>query len=204
MNVARADLKRLRLPAIIAGALVALGAAAIGTTDYYLAQANAAYATVKAQRVAAQGRMSKASEEEREIRENLLSYKRMQEQGMIAPENRLDWIDTIAKIKTARKLFEIKYNIEAQKPLEYPGMSSAGATDFIVSRMKLDMLLLHEEDLLNFLSDMKATGKSLISVRRCSVARLERGGVPTGQALLPRLRSECQIDLITLKDGKSA
>ena len=202
MNIARADWKRLRLPAIIAAVLAALGAAAIGASDHYLVLANAAYATVKAQRVAAQGRMSKASEEEREIRENLLFYRRMQEQGMITPENRLDWIDSIARIKAERKLLEIKYNIEAQKPLDYPGLSSIGATNFIVSRMKLDMMLLHEDDLLNFLSDMKAVGKSLVSVRRCSIARLDRGGAPTSPALSPRLRSDCQIDLITL--GKTA
>ncbi len=204
MNIARADLNRLRLPAIIAAVLAALGAIAIGTSEYYFALANSAYGAVKAQRAAAQGRMSKASEEEREIRENLLFYKRMQEQGMIGPENRLDWIDSIARIKTERKLLEIKYNIEAQKPLDYPSTSSIGATIFMVSRMKLDMMLLHEEDLLNFLSDMRAAGKSLVSVRRCSIARLERGGLSTSQALFPRLRSECQIDLITLRENKAA
>jgi len=203
MKIEREDLKRLRLPAIIAAALIGLGVAALGVSEYYLAIAKAAREVARAQRVAAQERMSKASEEEREIRENLVSYRKMQDQGMIGSENRLDWIDSIARIKARRKLFEIKYNIEAQKVLDYPGVTSTGATVFVVSRMKLDMTLLHEGDLLDFLSDLQGAGKSLVSVRHCSTARLDRGGMTASQTLLPRLRSECQIDLITLKEGKA-
>jgi hypothetical protein len=204
MKVAREDLKHLRLPAIAAVALVALGAAAMAVSEHYMALANTARAAARAQRITAQERMSKASDEEREIRENLVSYRKMQDQGMTGPENRLDWIDSIAKIKTERKLFEIKYSIEAQKALDYPGIVSAGATDFVVSRIMLDMTLLHEEDLLNFLSDLQGVGKSLVSVRRCSIARLDRSSLAASQTLLPRLHSECQIDLITLKGGKAA
>ncbi|MGC2518787.1 MAG: hypothetical protein WA373_06735 [Burkholderiales bacterium] len=204
MKIAREDLKRLRLPAIIAAALIVLGAAAIVVSEHYLASAKTASAAARAQRIAAQDRMSKASEEEREIRASIVFYKKMQDQGMIGSENRLDWIESITRIKARRKLFEINYHIEAQKPLDYPGVTSSGATVFVVSRVKLDMTLLHEEDLLNFLSDLQNAGKSLVSVRRCSTARLDRGGLTASQTLLPRLRSECQIDLITLKVGKAA
>jgi hypothetical protein len=198
MNIRREDLKRLRVPASVAAMLVAIGAAAIVVTDHRLGVAIEARESVRAQRAAAQERVSKVSEEEREIRESLIFYQRMQRQGMIGQENRLDWIDSIARIKSQRKLFEIKYSIEPQKPLDYPGIVPTKGGEFVVSRMKLDMLLLHEEDLLNFLSDLRATDRFHVSVRHCSMSRIERGPVPPGQALMPRLRSECQIDLITV------
>jgi hypothetical protein len=198
MNIRREDLKRLRLPAGLAILLIALGAASVALTDHYLGQATDALQTARAQRAAAQERVSKVSEEEREIRESLIFYQRMQRQGMIGQENRLDWIDAIARIKAERKLFEIKYSIEPQKPLDYPGIVPMKGGQFVVSRMKLDMLLLHEEDLLNFLSDMRATERFHVSVRHCSISRIERGAVAPGQALMPRLRSECQIDLVTV------
>jgi hypothetical protein len=202
MNIRRDDFKRLRVHAGIAVALLALGAGAIVASDSHLRRSVDARETAKAQRATAQERVSKVSEEEREIRESLIFYQRMQRQGMIGQENRLDWIDAIARIKSQRKLFEIKYSIEPQKPLDYPGIVPAKSADFVVSRMKLDMLLLHEEDLLNFLSDLRATGRFHVSVRRCSVSRIERGAVAPGQALQPRLRSECHIDLITVdQDG---
>ena len=204
MNIRREDLKHLRVPAGVAAMLVAIGAAAIVVTDHRLGVAIEARESVRAQRAAAQERVSKVSEEEREIRESLIFYQRMQRQGMIGQENRLDWIDSIARIKSQRKLFEIKYSIEPQKPLDYPGIVPTKGGQFVVSRMKLDMLLLHEEDLLNFLSDMRATGRFHVSVRHCSISRIERGAVAPGQALMPRLRSECQIDLVTVdQEGES-
>jgi hypothetical protein len=204
MNIRRDDLKRLRLAAGAAVALAVLGATAIAVSDHYLLRAADAREVARSQRSAAQERVSKVSEEEREIRESLVFYQRMQRQGMIGQENRLDWIDAIARIKSERKLFEIKYSIEPQKPLDYPGIVPMKATDFFVSRMKLDMLLLHEEDLFNFLSDLRSAGRFHVSVRHCSMSRIERGPVPAGQALLPRLRSECHIDLITLQEHGSA
>jgi hypothetical protein len=204
MNIRRDDLKRMRLHAGIAVVLLALGVGAIVASDGHLRRAVEARETARAQRAAAQERVSKVSEEEREIRESLIFYQRMQRQGMIGQENRLDWIDAIARIKSERKLFEIKYSIEPQKALDYPGIVPGKTADFVVSRMKLDMLLLHEEDLLNFLSDLRATGRFHVSVRRCSVSRIERGAVAPGQALQPRLRSECHIDLITVdQEGTS-
>ena len=201
MNIRREDLKRLRLHAGVAALFIALGAGAIAVSDGYLRDAVQARETAQARRAAAQERVSKVSEEEREIRESLVFYQRMQRQGMIGQENRLDWIDAIARIKSERKLFEIKYSIEPQKALDYPGIVPTKRGDFVVSRMKLDMLLLHEEDLLAFLSDLRATGRFHVSVRHCNVSRIERGAVAPGQALMPRLRSECQIDLITVDQG---
>jgi hypothetical protein len=198
MNIRRDDVKRLHLPAAIALVLVGLGAASVVVSEQYLGRAAGAFETARAQRAAAQERVSKVFEEEREIRESLVFYQRMQRQGMIGQENRLDWIDAIARIKSERKLFEIKYSIEPQKPLDYPGIVQTKGAEFVMSRMKLDMLLLHEEDLLNFISDLRATGRFHVAVRRCVMSRVERGTVAPGQPLMPRLRSECQIDLVTV------
>jgi hypothetical protein len=200
MKIRREDLKQLQVAGAAAAIMVALGAAAIAIADHYLVLESKAREAAKAQRSAAQERVSKVFEEEKEIRESLIFYQTMQGQGMLGLENRLDWIDAIAKIKSERKLFEIKYSIEPQKPLDYPGVVSTKSTDFFVSRMKLDMLLLHEEDLLNFLSDLRSVGKFHVSVRYCSMTRIERGA--SAQGLYPRLRSECQIDLITVRESK--
>jgi hypothetical protein len=128
----------------------------------------------------------------------------MQRHGMVGEQSRLDWIESIARIKNQRKLFEIRYNIEAQNTLDYPGVVATGAADFVVSRMKLSMLLLHEGDLLNFLSDLQVAGKAHVSVRRCTVTRIERGATPSATALQPRLRAECQVDLVSVRGIKPA
>ena len=198
MNIARDDLKRLRLPLAVAVTLLALGAACLIASEHYLDAAKKARDTARQSRVAIQARVSRVSEEEREIRENLVHYEQMRRRGMVGEHSRLDWIESIARIKKDRKLFEIKYGIEPQRPLDYPGIVAAGAADFVVSRMKLEMALLHEEDLLDFLADLQTAGRAYVSVRRCTVTRIERGSVPAATALQPRLRADCQLDLVSV------
>lgn len=198
MIIVRDDLRRLRVPFALAITLAAAGAVCLAISEYYLSNARAMHDAARQSRVEAQERVSKASEEEREIRENLVYYDQMRQSGMLAEQNRLDWIDSIAKIKNDRKLFEIKYAIEPQKPLDYPGIAG-GATGFVVSKMKLEMLLLHEDDLLNFLADLQSAGKAKVAVRHCTVTRIEREAPPTATALQPRLRAQCELELISVK-----
>jgi hypothetical protein len=204
MNIVRDDLRRLRPQLALAAALVVAGAACLIASDSYLDSAKRTRDAVRQSRIQAQDRVSKVSEEEREIRDNLVYFDQMRQHGMIGEQNRLDWIESIAKIKNDRKLFEIKYSIEAQKALDYPGIVATGSADFVVSRMKLDMMLLHEEDLLDFLSDLDSAGKAQVSVRRCSLTRIDRGGAPVTGALQPRLHAECQVDLISVRSLKPA
>lgn len=196
MNIIRDDLKQLRVPLALAGILAVLGVALLIVSTHYQDAAKETASAARQARVTAQERVSRVSEEERDIRDNLAYFERMRASGIVGEQNRLDWIDAIARIKNNRKLFEIKYMIEAQRPLDYPGLASGPNLEFVVSRMKLDMMLLHEEDLLDFLDDLQAAGKAHVTVKHCVVARLERGAAT---ALQPRLRAECQVDLVSVK-----
>ena len=201
MKIAREDFKHLRLPLLAATVLIAMGIACVVVSESWLIDARKIRDVAKSSSEAAQKQLDQVSEEEREIKENMLWYARMASRGMIDLENRLELIDSIAKIKTARKLYEIRYNIEAQRPLAYPGITPSGAMDLVGSRMKLEMQLLHEEDLLKFLSDLNAAALSQISVRRCTLDRIERG--PTqALAAVPRLSSNCEVDLVVVKQVK--
>jgi hypothetical protein len=192
----REDLRRLRLPIAAMAILAAIGIAAILVTEhYYILESKQREASL-ADRKAAQERVAKVAEEEREIRENLVHYRKLIERGIVGPERRLDWIDAITAIKNERRLFEIRYAIEPQRVLDYPGTASKGSARFMVSRMKLEMQLLHEGDLLNFLADLNAAGKAYVSVRGCDIQRAEPGA--PGRTISPRLRASCSIDLVTL------
>lgn len=199
MNIARDDLKRLRMPLAVAIVLLALGAACLIASGYYLDEARTARDATRLSRVAAQERVSRVAEEERGIRDDLVYYEQMRQRGIVGEQSRLDWIESITRIKNERKLFEIRYNFDAQRPLDYPGLVANPSAEFVVSRLKLDMLLLHEGDLLNFLADLQAGIKAHVSVRNCTVTRIERGAAPGATTLQPRLRAECQVDLVSVK-----
>jgi hypothetical protein len=170
-------------------------------SEHYVDIAKERRKGTQVKRTAALERVARAAEEEKEIRGNLVHYRKMIESGIVGPKNRLDLIEKIAAIKTQRKLFEIKYNISAQRPLDYPGIQQTGALDFVNSQMRLDITLLHEDDLLNFIADLQASRQTHVSVRHCTIQRLP--GAPANvSGAVPMLKSDCTVDLINLIDSK--
>jgi len=71
-----------------------------------------------------------------------------------------------------------------------------GTVDFFASTMRVDLALLHEGDLFAFLWAMRASGKAYYAVRRCAILRTGQSAAVA--SLAPRLRADCQIDLITI------
>lgn len=199
MKFGRSDLNRLRLP--IAGIIVLafVGAACAITADRYLQETKQQEAAASAQRVEVQARLASANEEEREIRANLQQYQALAARGVVGEEKRLDWVDTVTAIKNERRLFNINYSIEPERELDYPGFTQGGSVKFLASRVKMTIQLLHEEDLLNFISDLARRGKPYLSVRSCDVQRESLGG---GTTLSPRLQASCAFDLITISHSK--
>lgn len=193
------DLRRLRWPLVGALLLIATGVSALVAAENLLDAARKTREQLQKQSTSARERVAKASEEEKEILSQLVYYQRMLDAGMVGSRNRLDLIEAIAGIKSRRKLLDIRYNIEPQRAVDYAGVVTTGAMDFVTSRMQLDMMLLHEEDLLNFLTDLKSAGQSLVSVRQCTLTRADRG-MPVG--LAPGMQARCVVDLITLVQSR--
>ena len=202
MKLGASDLKRLGLPMAACVALAIAGAACYFAADDYLQQTKKLGATTSSQRAEVQAKLARANEEEREIKASLQQYQALAARGIVGEEKRLDWIDAITAIKNERRLFNISYSIEPQKPLDYPGFAPGGGVNFLVSRVKIEIQLLHEEDLLNFIDDLNKRSKSYLAVRSCDVQRAERGS--GGTTLAPRLRATCVFDLITIRNNKPA
>jgi hypothetical protein len=201
MNFTAAEFRRLILPVAMALVLAGAGAALIWSVNEQLIRANATFAGVKKDRVQARERLARISEEEREVKERIEVYRRLRDLHIIGKERRLDWADAIQRIRVQREMLDVRYRIEPQKVLmSIPG--KPGKVDFNVSAMRLELALLHEGDLLTFLDDLKNAGNAYVSVRRCLITRSGSAASPAGTlTLTPRLRAECQIDLITVLDA---
>lgn len=200
MMLERSDLKRLRFPFVAGLLLAAMGSAAVVFSENNLAEAEKLKKAGNDRLVAARGQLAKVSEEEQEIRNNLAQFKQISDRGMSGAEKRLEWIETLAAIQKKRRLFQVQYTLEPQRAVDYPGVAQnqkGGAGIFMASRVKLELQLLHEEDLLNFFADLRASGESYASLRSCIISRegIGSGGGP----LRARLRANCVIDMITLK-----
>jgi hypothetical protein len=197
MMLAPADLKRLRIPLAIALVLAGIGVGSLLFAQERFAQAELEQKEAKSRLAAAKAKLAKVSEEEQEISNNLIKFKQFTDKGMTGDEKRLEWIETLSAIRQQRRLFEVRYNLERQRLVDYPGIKGTDAI-FMASRLKLELLILHEADLLNFIGDLQSNTHSFASLRSCSITRMD-GGAGGGGPLRARLRADCLVDMITIK-----
>jgi hypothetical protein len=193
----REELKRLLAPLAIALALVGAGAALMWSAAGALRSAHAELAVAQTERRQNNERLARIAEEEREVSEKIDVYQRLKSLNILGEERRLEWADAITRIRTERELLDLRYIVERQKLLtSAPG--KPGSVDFYASTMKVELALLHEEDLLRFLADLRQSGNAFYAVKKCALTRT--GQAVAGATMTPRLRGECDIDLITVLD----
>jgi hypothetical protein len=197
MNLTPDDIKKLVLPLAMAAVLLAAGAALIWGSTQSFGAAQRQLTAAQAERKQNTERLARIAEEQREVSEKLDIYKQLKTLSILGEERRLEWADAITRIRTQRELLDLSYRIERQRLLKsLPGKPEG--IEFLASTMRVQVALLHEGDLLRFLADLRASGNAYYAVRACSLMRT--GQAATGTTITPRLRAECEIDLITIID----
>lgn len=172
---------------------ILLAAASIGWTYLQVQQATQQHKQAQARQSETRARLARVNEDEREIREKITRYQGIVQRGLTEPERRLQWVETLKAIKESRRLLGLNYEIAPQRPLD-PKQVSSGGYDFLVSTMKLDLPMLHEEDLLGLLSDLSAKTQALVSVKSCQIERVTSGAA--------NLKAACEIDWIKLQEKR--
>lgn len=197
MSFSARELRQLALPLLACIALLAAGAALIAWAEGKRVAEEGALSAARAERSQAKERLMRIAEEEREVKEKLEIYRQLKAIGILGEEQRLEWADAMTRIRAERELPDLRYRVERQVALKtVPGKPAN--VEFYASPMRVELALLHEEDLTRFLGDLRAAGNAYYSVRRCTLERISLQG--TGAAIAPRLRGECLIDLITIVD----
>ena len=197
MNFTAKELRALVLPLLAFAILLAAGAALITWTQQQQRAAARELSAAREQRAQARERLMRIAEEEKEVKEKLEVYLSLRALGILGEERRLEWADAMTRIRTQRELPDLRYRVERQRLISSVASRPANV-EFFASAMKVQLALLHEGDLLNFLADLRDSGNAYYAVKQCSLART--GLAPTLAGLAPRLRADCEIDLITIID----
>ncbi len=196
-----ADLKRVQWNIALLLFLSLVGAGTVlasikfrEVADKTLKEATATQSEIKT-------KLARANDEEVELREKILRYNAMDQRGILGEEHRLDWIEQIRKVEENRKLLEIQYELAPQKPIDAKVVAATGnGFEVLSSPMKLDMPLLHEMDLLNFLADLNASVQAYLRLRSCTIERIPGQAAAKGPAA--QLKAACELDWITIRTKK--
>lgn len=180
--------------AVFLGSL-ALALAAVVASGWHLRQARLEEAAALLERDGARTRLAHAETEKEEIRQYQPQFIELRRRGLVGPERRLDWVEAIRQIQEQRRLLPLSYEIDVQQPYRLETALPTGDYSLLGSRMVLHMDLLHELDLLNFLSDLRVNGT--FAVQDC-VIRRAAGAAPAPGLLAPTLNADCTLNWLTL------
>ncbi len=125
-------------------------------------------------------------------------YQRFRDIGFIGRESRLDWIETLRTTTESLGLPRVGYAIEPQQQAVPPVVSAVAdeLIDIRVSRMQLDLGLVHEFDLLRFFDALQANAPGLIKVDQCDLTWLAESDVAqSGEA---NLSATCAVQVLSV------
>jgi hypothetical protein len=203
MKLEAQDLKRMQWAIAFLVVMTLIGGGSVWSVQQLKKSGEKSLRDVSAERRDIQGKLARAREEQQELRDKIGRYQELKAQGLIGPEQRLDWIEIIARLKAARGIFKLDYDFAPQRPVDaamLPGGAAAGGFEIMSSQMRLQLQLLHEGELLTFLSELRKAVPALVQVRSCTIERLAPGNTDRGKNA--QLKAECILEWITLREGK--
>lgn len=195
MKLGTADFPKLQFSLLLAVLMIAIGAGAVYFSLNWSKSAKLRLMAAQNERSDFAGKLQRVRSEENEIKQKSAIFNDLRSRGVIGDEQRLEWVELLKEVRDQRKLIDLKYEIAPQRSLDAKPINGY---NFFSSEMKLQLKLLHEEDLTRLLSDLRQRANALIQVRNCSVARLPRGTTENGTSA--QLQADCQIEWITLHE----
>lgn len=196
----QADLQALKNPLLALLVMLLAGAAAIYSSDRLMAAAKQQLAQQQAKFKEARTRLQKSGDERDVIVRYLERYRQLQRGGFAGEEQRINWLDGLRLANQQADLFGVDYQIGTQRAYPYAANFNPGQVVLNQSVMRLKFRLLHEEDLMRFLSSLASQGSGLFTIDQCSLLRIDNRGVIRYQ---PNFIADCELSWITAKAAAS-
>lgn len=135
-------------------------------------------------------------EEERAIEEYYPAFVRLVRAGLIGPERRLSWLETLRTTGDRLRVPDLVYKLDARREWQPDFDLALGGYTLYVSPMNLSLGLAHEGDLLALFEALTREARGQYTVRSCDLRAPEAEVSYAAQAI--NVRAECRLDWITL------
>jgi len=200
MSLSAKDLASMRLPLLALVVSLAISFALVKLSSMQHKTIEAQRQTQTAALAEARTRLQRSGEERDVILQYLPDYRALQAQGLVGPEQRLDWIEGLRAANKQAGLFGVSYQIEARKAFSAIGQGNPVSQYLHQSQMKLSLGLVHEGDLLRFLQMLEAQQAGVYFLTGCSIDRPPSLDAPAPRQ--PNLTASCDLSWLTIDPGK--
>lgn len=196
MKLTGRHLNEIKAPVALLAAVVLAGAAAVSWTRSEIVKSQRALSAQENQLREARNRFQRSGDERDLIVRYTQPYEELRRQGLIGPEQRINWLDALRTTNQQTRLFGAEYQVSTQQAYPYAQELNAPRLGMAQSVMKLSLQLTHEEELLRFFRQLEAQGAGAFDVNECVLERISSADAPLGAH--PNVRAECELAWITL------
>jgi len=131
-------------------------------------------------------------------------YAALEDQKILGDDHRLDWIEGLDNLNQQNLVMDFTYTIAPQEIYTPEPFIDSGNFEIHYSEMKLQLELLHEGQLLNFLNAMNEQIDGFYQLESCSLNRqnslTDINQEPLAPEVETNIMAECSGGWITLKN----
>lgn len=196
MNLTSRHLNELKVPLAVLAATVIAGAALVSWTRAEIAKSQRLLVGQENQLREARNRFQRSGEERDLIVRYKPPYEALRSQGLIGPEQRINWLDALRTSNQQARLFGAEYQVTTQQPYPYATDFNAPRLGMAQSIMKLSLRLAHEGELLRFFRQLESQGAGAFDINECLLERITNAEAPLGPQA--NLRADCELAWITI------
>lgn len=195
------DFASMRLPVAVLVASIILSAVMIKFSSVQNKAAETQRGSQAAALKEASDRYQRSGEEREAILQYLPAYRKLQSEGLIGAEQRIEWIEALRAANKQAGLFGVTYQLEARIPFNLPGEGNPASPFLRQSQMKLSFGLVHEGDLMRFLDTLATQQSGMFFLRSCIIDRPVRIDTPAPRQ--PNLNAQCELSWLTIDPQKT-
>ncbi len=116
-------------------------------------------------------RLEAAKRERDNLRDSEQTYSALTSRGVFLPEDRLELIEAMAKLKQRHRLIGLDYEVSPQRIVKLNAGLALPAIDVIGSRIRMKVSAYHDGDLVAFLDDFPRMQRGFFPLDRCVIRR---------------------------------
>ena len=136
-------------------------------------------------------------EEEKAIKTYMPEFIDLYNKGVIGQEQRLNWLEMLRESESSIRLPALAYTINSQRPYAPAFPVDLGKFQLYASEMSLQLSLLHEGDLLNFLKLMDQKASGMFTVNNCKFSK--SGDIVMDNPKAANITVDCNLDWYTIR-----
>lgn len=174
MNQSEIDWRVLRGALILLLLALAISGAMIAGSLYYEDQMYALYQKEDARFKAISRKYLAVDQEAKLIKEDYPRFVELYRQGIIGPEHRLNWLETLRAARDRLEIPGLRYQIDSREQYSPDYDVVSGPFELYSTGMKLTLDMLHEGDLFSLLQVLDERAEGLYTVTRCEMKRLHK------------------------------